>query len=225
MQPVFRAAFTLGVSTWQPGCAHPTLHLQAFVCLSALPRPSAWPPGRPCPAFYPRWCSCCRHRSWWAVMRSGLRHPHPAQQWPEWKDLAPSPTLLGDLCREDPPLPWFRLLSPPWHPCQRTGNNDWAPWGLEGTCVKQDAGRGVLWKRLSHTVNADTRGWREPQERRPISAAPALTVLSPQRSPLIPTSTAWPCSGSHLESPPFSRPSGLVSSLVCCFLFPEGLPT
>lgn len=36
---MFRAASTLGVSTWQPGCAYPTLRLQAFVCLRALPRP------------------------------------------------------------------------------------------------------------------------------------------------------------------------------------------
>ena len=41
MQPVFGAAFTLDVSTWQPGCAHPTLRLHAFVRLSPLPRPPA----------------------------------------------------------------------------------------------------------------------------------------------------------------------------------------
>lgn len=51
MQPVFRAAFTLDVSTWQPGCAHPTLRLQAFVCLSPLPRPPASPPGQPVPSL------------------------------------------------------------------------------------------------------------------------------------------------------------------------------
>ena len=51
------------------------------------------------------------------------------------KDMAPIPSLPGDLCWGTPAFSWFSFISQPWYPCRWNGNDDWASWGLKGTYV------------------------------------------------------------------------------------------
>lgn len=149
MQPVFRAAFTLGVATWQPGCAHLTLHPQAFVCLSPSPGPQLCPQSSQCPALCPGWCPCCCHQSWWAVVGWSPRHPHPAEGQPEWKDRAPIPDL-SDLYRGAPASSWFSFLS------RLLVGGTGMTVGLQGTprpCVKRGADHDILQEGLGRAAS------------------------------------------------------------------------
>lgn len=67
-------------------------------------------------------------------------------------NLALSPTLLGDLCEGAPASSWFSFISGSWRPSWWNRNNNWASWGLKGTCVKQGANHHVVWKRLVHPL-------------------------------------------------------------------------